>query len=709
VETTAALAATHVYSAKDHKRLFGAKPQIAVTAAARDTGGALGTSVLVLAAPVAAPPPAPKPPKTCLDAADADCWVTRVHLALFGRKPKGSEMAAALLGDLSVEEARAPYVAGLLDRTDYRTARVRDAYVAVLRRNPSKAELTGALAALAAGEEVETLRGHLLGSTEYVEGRAENSDVLWTDAMCRTLFGRAAGPDDYAAVSQAIFADGRTFEQVGVEFATSLEAATDFVQDTYLQLLRRTATVKELGLLTAQAQDFDAALASVLASEEYFANAPGAPKPPTGTKTERFVDRVYRDLLGRPVDPGARLFWTPLLDAGQVSGPQFARAVLASTEQRIAATHRLYRTYLDRDADTAALQLFPAQLAAGTTLQQLRRVLLASGEYYATRGGSTNAGFVTALFDDVLGRAPSQLEMTWLEGQLLAGTTRDQVAAFVLQTPDAMRRLVQQIYQRFLRRPADHLALIHFTQILQDGANEDHVVAAIVGSAEYVAALPPGVKGGLAPKAYVAALYQQVLGRAPTAQELAPTLALLGTPNGRAKVAFAMELSTEARVRRVTGWYQTYLGRAPTTQDPLFVQAGTLGTTGTEESVTAAILASPEYFLRTPAITSLPGSESPGMFVQAVHLQLLGRVPSAPELAFFTPIAKNGAGRGAVATTVLASAEARGLVASALFVELLGRAATAAELQEILLSPLTAKELRIQLAASAEYYARVTK
>src|SRR4051794_21134755 len=57
--------------------------------------------------------------------------------------------------------------------------------------------------------------------------------------------------------------------------------------------------------------------------------------------SDRFVGQVYRDLLGRPADPGALAVWGGLLEHGG-SRTGVALGVAASAEYRAGLVRRLY-------------------------------------------------------------------------------------------------------------------------------------------------------------------------------------------------------------------------------------------------------------------------------------------------------------------------------------------------------------------------------
>lgn len=198
-----------------------------------------------------------------------------------------------------------------------------------------------------------------------------------------------------------------------------------------------------------------------------------------------YVKLLYRDLLRREADADGLEAFTSALNGLRLSRAQVSQILLTSQEYRTLKLDALYRTYLRRAADAAGLAGFLEFLTTGGTFTQVRTALLASPEYYQTRGGSSDAGFLTALYQDVLGRDVDPVGQASFTPLLAAGTSRATVALHVLLSEEARRRLVDSYYTLYLRRPADPAGLAGFSAALGQGATEEQVIAAIVASEEY--------------------------------------------------------------------------------------------------------------------------------------------------------------------------------------------------------------------------------
>src|SRR5262249_3463185 len=123
-----------------------------------------------------------------------------------------------------------------------------------------------------------------------------------------------------------------------------------------------------------------------------------------GSRNQRFVEKVYLDLLHRDVDPLGVSYWAALLDGG-ASSTQVVRGLQGSEEYRIDLVQSLYQQFLRRAADPVGLSAWVGALATGTTVEQIEAGLIGSVEYFQRFGSGTNDGFLQSLYQDVLHRS----------------------------------------------------------------------------------------------------------------------------------------------------------------------------------------------------------------------------------------------------------------------------------------------------------------
>ena len=233
-----------------------------------------------------------------------------------------------------------------------------------------------------------------------------------------------------------------------------------------------TVTVVDAG--TSLAVTGDAAVAP--------APLPGVPNP---TPNQLFIAEVYEDLLGRPVDTGGLTFWTGQLDAGS---PRSAISQqLVQTDEYFATIIRpAYQEFLFRQPDAGGLAFWTQKMEKGLTDEQLQAGFIGAPEYFQLRGGNTNAGWLVAMYQDLLGRAPdSDGETFWLK-QLAGGETRTQVALGFTSSPEREADWASDLYFHYLdRAPSPSESAQVVSEITQQGLTREDVIALTISLDEY--------------------------------------------------------------------------------------------------------------------------------------------------------------------------------------------------------------------------------
>jgi len=204
------------------------------------------------------------------------------------------------------------------------------------------------------------------------------------------------------------------------------------------------------------------------------------------TQNQRFVSQVYMNLLKRGVDPTGLNAWTAMLNQG-MSRTQVVQAIEGSLEFRTDQVTAIYRQFLHRAVDPTGMATFTNLLAGGDTVEQVEAMVVGSQEYFQNRGGGTNSGFLSALYQDGLNRAIDATGQAAFGMALANGATRGQVAAAVFGSTEFLRDSVQGFYQNLLKRAADPTGLNAFVNELQHGVTDQQVIAAIAGSTEFFA------------------------------------------------------------------------------------------------------------------------------------------------------------------------------------------------------------------------------
>jgi hypothetical protein len=228
-----------------------------------------------------------------------------------------------------------------------------------------------------------------------------------------------------------------------------------------------------------------------------------------------------------------------------------------------ALVQRLYVGLLGRGADLAGLEQNDAQLYGGSSPVNVAASILGSPEYQALHGtpaSTSDAQFVTNLYQGFLGRAPDQAGLgTWVAA-LGKGTSRAQVAANFAQSseakanlaadtsaiwiPSADGGLVTQLYQTAFDRTPDAAGLQSWTQALQGGLTPAQFAEDLVNTTEFQT-----LYAGQDSTQLISSFYQNALGRAPDAAGLAGWLSQTQSSGDLSQALLGIASSSEAAAR----------------------------------------------------------------------------------------------------------------------------------------------------------------
>jgi hypothetical protein len=158
----------------------------------------------------------------------------------------------------------------------------------------------------------------------------------------------------------------------------------------------------------------------------------------------------------------------------------------SSPEYEALQVQNTYNQLLHRSADATGLGVFVAEMAAGATVEQVAATIEGSNEYFQTRAGGTNTGFLSALYQDQLGRAVDPMGQAVFTQALAGGVARDQVAMTVSTSAEGRGDLVGNSYLTYLHRDADNAGISAFLPAVSQGLRDGQLIAILLGSAEYM-------------------------------------------------------------------------------------------------------------------------------------------------------------------------------------------------------------------------------
>jgi Domain of unknown function (DUF4214) len=174
----------------------------------------------------------------------------------------------------------------------------------------------------------------------------------------------------------------------------------------------------------------------------------------------------------------------------------------------------------------------------------------------------TNAQFVTALYQDILNRAPDQGGLSFYTNALDTGQlTRAQVVSAIETSAEHQTNIVNNLYQTLLARVPTPTELQAGLNILASGGSSTQIEGGILSSDEYFN-LNGGTNVG-----FVTALYRDVLHRTPDTAGLNAYVSALDAGASRQSVVNAFLTSQENETNQVNTLFTQLLGRAPTTAE----------------------------------------------------------------------------------------------------------------------------------------------
>lgn len=211
---------------------------------------------------------------------------------------------------------------------------------------------------------------------------------------------------------------------------------------------------------------------------------PILPHPPAGdVNAPQYVAGLYYDLLNR--EPNAAEVQQSA--SGLLAGGERWNTVwnmLTSNEYHTRVITDQYYLYLHRAPESAGLNYWLSRMNSGLTAQQLMAALLSSDEYYQSHG-STGTGWLTGLYQDLLGRAPDQGGLGAWSQSLALGTSRVTIAQGFVQSHEGLGRQVIDVYERLLSRLPEAQGARAWVNGLEHGMTFEQLTAGVASSTEY--------------------------------------------------------------------------------------------------------------------------------------------------------------------------------------------------------------------------------
>ena len=241
-----------------------------------------------------------------------------------------------------------------------------------------------------------------------------------------------------------------------------------------------------------------------------------------------------------------------------------------------AQAYRLYRATLDRPPEATGLLGWSGRLAAGMTLQEAAAGFVASREFQQRYGATTDAQFVTLLYNNVLDRNPEPAGLATWTTALANGMSRERVVLGFSESQEFRKTTapetlgasraglqadwaddVYRLYRATLDRPPEAAGLLHWSGQMAAGMTPLAAAAGFVASREFQQRY-----GATTDAQFVTLLYNNVLDRNPEPAGLATWTTALAKGMSRERVVLGFSESQEFRkttAAALTDWMRTFL------------------------------------------------------------------------------------------------------------------------------------------------------
>jgi hypothetical protein len=171
-----------------------------------------------------------------------------------------------------------------------------------------------------------------------------------------------------------------------------------------------------------------------------------------------------------------------------------------------------YQHYLGRTPQTAEVAAWARLMQQGLSDERLEAGFIGSAEYIAGHGGS-GAGWVTGMYQDLLGRNPSQAEVNaWVQA-LNAGASPTEIAYDFAASPEREGQRVTADYEKYLGRAPSTAEVNAWVNAFAHGVSNEAVIAGFVGAPEYFQAHGDNTAD------WLRSAFADTLGRTPSAGE----------------------------------------------------------------------------------------------------------------------------------------------------------------------------------------------
>jgi hypothetical protein len=149
---------------------------------------------------------------------------------------------------------------------------------------------------------------------------------------------------------------------------------------------------------------------------------------------------------------------------------------VGSFDYFVARVQSLYTQLLKRPGDPGGVAFWVTMAQHGHRLEELTSLIIGSNEYYASRAGSKVTGYVTAVYGDLLHRAPEPSGGAFWATLLNSGAPRTTVSDYLVYSYESLANVVIAAYGAYLGRSPDPGGLAFWTAQLIGGMTDERMI-----------------------------------------------------------------------------------------------------------------------------------------------------------------------------------------------------------------------------------------
>ncbi len=164
--------------------------------------------------------------------------------------------------------------------------------------------------------------------------------------------------------------------------------------------------------------------------------------------------------------------------------PAVGAALAGSAEYLGTLVTKDYQDYLGRTPGSAEVAYWVGVMRGGATHEQVQAGFVGSAEFYR-HSGNTDQGWVGAMYQNLLGRAPDAGGLDFWVRKAVAGADRAAIAVGFATSAERESLIVQGDYQQYLGRAAGAAEVAAWVRAFGLGVRNEQIVAGFVGSQEY--------------------------------------------------------------------------------------------------------------------------------------------------------------------------------------------------------------------------------